>query len=580
MGAFEKDLDGTAVRPSQAAASPLDPPPPKFGFGWFVPELLRHKGAWRDVLLASLALQVMGLVTPLLTQVVIDRVVAHQAVNTLVAIGVALAIILVFTAIMTWARQHVLLHTGNRVDAVLSDRVFERLLSLPARYFESRPTGTLVARLQGIETIRDFLTGAAAALILDLPFLAVFLAAMLYYSVDLTLVVVALLGLVVLLSLLVAPLMRTRLNQQFLIGARNQAFLTEFVSGMDTVKSLQMEPQLRTRYAAHVSELLSAGFSARQLHNGYSVAVQSLEQLVVLAVLCLGAWEVMQNEGFTVGMLVAFQMFALRLAQPLSRLAGLWQEFQQASIAVRRLADLMDAPPEPRSESHQRAQPQDVRIEVDQVCFRHSERLPELFGGLSFAVDSGQCVAITGSSGCGKSTLARLLQGIYMPSSGRIRIGGHDLRALPVNELRALLGVVPQETVLFSGTVYENLIWGNSQAGFEEAVQACRLAEIHEVVESLPEGYQTWIGEHGAGLSGGQKQRLAIARALLRKPKILIFDEATSQLDSATADALFATVNRLKGRLTIVVVAHDAPQALKVDVRVALGTKEGGHGSR
>jgi subfamily B ATP-binding cassette protein HlyB/CyaB len=372
------------------------------------------------------------------------------------------------------------------------------------------------------------------------------------------------------LSLAVAPLIRRSLNHQFLVGARNQAFLTEYVAGIETVKSLQMEPQLRQRYSEYLSELLSAGFKTRQLHNHYSVAVQSTEQLVTLAVLCLGAWEVMRNDGFTVGMLVAFQMFASRVAQPLSRLAGLWQDFQQAGIAVRRLGDLMDAPAEPVSTMPQHAPAADAHIKLDNVWFRHSERSPELFHGLSFDLGAGQCAAITGASGCGKTTLARILQGMVVPAEGRIRVAGRDVRSLAVNELRSMFGVVPQETWLFSGTVYENVMHGNALATFDEVVHACRLAEIHDTLDALPEGYQTRIGEHGTGLSGGQKQRIAIARALLKRPKILLFDEPTSQLDARTAQALIATVNRLKGRITILLIAHEAPPGLQVDTCIPL----------
>jgi subfamily B ATP-binding cassette protein HlyB/CyaB len=239
----------------------------------------------------------------------------------------------------------------------------------------------------------------------------------------------------------------------------------------------------------------------------------------------------------------------------------------------------MDVPGEPQSSSLQRVPKADAEIEVEDLHFRHSERAPELFHGLSFRVRPGQCVAITGASGSGKSTLAHLLQNTYAPSSGRIRVGGCDIRSMAVNELRALLGVVPQETKLFSGTIYENLIAGSPGSEFDDVVQACRFAEVHETVEALPEGYQTWIGENGTGLSGGQRQRLAIARALLRKPAILIFDEATSQLDAPTATALHATVNRLKGRLSIIVIAHEVPRGLEVDAHVTVGAKEGGRGS-
>jgi ATP-binding cassette, subfamily B, bacterial HlyB/CyaB len=571
---FNARFSGEAIQfqPAPGAlASPDIEARPRFGFGWFVPELLRHKSMWFNVAVASLVLQLVALATPLLTQVIIDKVVAHRTVNTLAAIAVALAIFALFTAVMSWARQHVLLYTGSRIDAVLGNRVFEHLLSLPARYFEARPTGTLVARLQGIETIREFLAGAAVTLVLDLPFVAVFMAVMFYYSVDLTLLALVLVAVMVALSIGVAPIIRRRIDRQFLVGARNQAFLTEYVAGMATVKSLQMEPQLRRRYGDYLSDYLSSAFRTRTVHNSYNVAMHALEQTLALGVLCLGAWEVMRNDGFTVGMLVAFQMFTARLAQPLLRLSGLWQEFQQAAIAVKRLGDLMDAPREPMSMQMARTAPPLARIEVEALYFRHGERSSELFAGLSFTVEPGSCMLVTGPSGTGKSTLVKLLQGLYTPERGRIRLNGHDLRALPVNELRCALGVVPQETVLFSGTVHENLLLANPQADFEQVVHACTLAGIHETIEALPDGYLSVIGEQGSGLSGGQRQRIAIARALLRRPRALLFDEATSQLDAASAATVVRTINQLKGRVTLIVVAHEVPAGLEADSHVALG---------
>jgi subfamily B ATP-binding cassette protein HlyB/CyaB len=220
---------------------------PAFGFGWFVPELLKHKGIWQQVLLASLAIQLVGLATPLCTQVIIDKVVVHQTESTLWVVGVALAMFMVFSALMTWMRQYLVLHTGNRIDAVLGQDVFRHLLRLPLPYFEHRPTGTLVARLQGIENIRQFVAGAAVTLLLDCPFLLIFLAVMFWYSWQLTLIALGAMLLIAALSLAVTPVFRERLNKQFMQGARNQAFMTEYVSGMQTVKSLQMEPVLEDR---------------------------------------------------------------------------------------------------------------------------------------------------------------------------------------------------------------------------------------------------------------------------------------------------------------------------------------------
>ena len=536
-----------------------------FGLRWFIPELLRHKVIWREVLVASLVLQLIALVVPLCTQVIIDKVVVHHSSSTLTVILSALAMFVAFSAALSYARQYLLLHTGNRIDAVLGMRAFEHLLRLPPRYFETRPTGTLVARLQGVETIREFITGAAASVLIDAPFLLVFLAAMLWYSVPLSLIAVALLGALAVVSLAVTPLLRRRINEQFLLGARNQAFVTEHVAAMETVKSLQMEPQVAARFGRNLSDYLRASFATRQLSNAYGVLAGALEQTLSVAVLGVGAWLVMTQEGFTVGMLVAFQMFAGRLAQPALRLAGLWQEFQQAAIAVQRLGDLMDAPAELYSMNPRRTRDSVGRIEIDNVSFRYRDGEAPVCENFSLTIEAGACVALTGPSGSGKSTLARLLQGFYLPSAGAVRIDGRDTRQLSANELRLSFGVVPQETRLFSGTLLENLVAAQPHASAAEVVQACRQAEIHDFIEGLPQGYRTLVGENGVGLSGGQKQRIAIARALLRQPRILIFDEATASLDRETAEAFARTVSRLRGSATVLFIAHQVPESLAVD---------------
>ena len=545
--------------------------PPEFGFRWFIPELLRHRKIWRDVLLASLAIQLMALATPVFTQIVIDKVVVHHTTSTLTVIGIALGVFIVFTAIMTWVRQYLVLHTGNRIDAVLGTQVFEHLFKLPPRYFERRPTGVLVARVHGVETIREFLSGAAVTLVLDVPFLLIFLAIMFYYSATLTVVAVTVLLLISALSLAVTPLLRQRLNQQFLLGARNQAFLTEYVSGMETVKALQMEPQLQRRFGAYLASYLQAGFGTRQLANAYNVAANMLEQLLTLIILCFGAWLVMTSQEFTIGMLVAFQMFASRLSQPMLHLVGLWQQFQQADIAVKRLGDVMNAPTEPYSLLPAREGTGEGWIEIRGLSFRHAGNLPYLYKNFSLSIEPGKCVAIMGPSGSGKSTLAKLLQGFYQPEEGGILIDGHDTRHLSANELRQHFGVVPQDTVLFSGTLYDNLMLANPQATFEQVVQACKLAEIHDTIEQLPQGYQTEVGEHGAGLSGGQKQRIAIARALLKRPRVLVFDEAASGLDAGTAEQFARTVNQFRGRVTMLLITHQLPRGLQVDSVITLG---------
>jgi ATP-binding cassette, subfamily B, bacterial HlyB/CyaB len=581
---FEPDVMLFVRSTAQAVDDDMAEGPPKFGFRWFIPELIKHKRIWRDVLAASLAIQLVALATPLITQVVIDKVVVNQTQSTLWVVGIALVMFMLFSSTMTWMRQYLVLHTGNRVDAVLGQTVFRHLFRLPMPYFEQRQTGILVARLHGVEQIREFVSGAAVTLLLDCPFLLIFLAVMFWYSWQLSLIALGIMLLIVGLSLAVTPVFRAKLNKQFLLGAKNQAFVTEYVSGMATVKSLQMEPVLEQRYGDQIAEYLAAGFETKQLANTYNTMANALEQTMTLAILIVGALLVIDSANnaatgattFSIGMLVAFQMFASRMSQPMLRLVGLWQQFQQANIAVKRLGDVMDMPTEPYALIPQRAGNKDElggRIEFQAVSFRYSEQHPWLYRNLNLTIKPGHLTVLMGPSGCGKSTLAKLLLGFYPPGDGRIMIDGQDLRYLSANELRTNFGVVPQETTLFSGTVYENLQMANAQASFEQIAEACKMAEIHGVIEGLPQGYQTPLGEHGVGLSGGQRQRIAIARALLKKPKVLVFDEATSNLDNQTAEHFAQTINQLKGKVTMLFIAHVLPRGLQVDEVIQFGPR-------
>jgi subfamily B ATP-binding cassette protein HlyB/CyaB len=360
------------------------------------------------------------------------------------------------------------------------------------RWFEQRPTGTLVARLQGVETIREFVSGAAITLVLDFPFLVIFLVVMFAYSWQLSLIALALLGAIAVASVLVTPVFRARLNRQFMLGARNQAFLTEYLSGIATVKSLQMEPDLDRRYGDLLAQYLAAGFASKQVGNTYQVVANGLEQLMTLAILIVGALLVMRNDGFTVGMLVAFQMFASRMSQPMLRLVGLWQEFQQADIAVKRLGDIVDMPREAHALTPSRERSPDVAgsggIVIEDLAFRYSEQHAWLYRQLTLRFKPGHLSVIMGPSGCGKSTLAKLLLGFLVPIEGRIEIDGRDIRNFAANELRRFFGMVPQETVLFSGSLYDNLVMAHPHASFEDVIVACKAAEIHDTIEQLPEG--------------------------------------------------------------------------------------------
>jgi subfamily B ATP-binding cassette protein HlyB/CyaB len=570
--------EGFLVRPSSKSEGQhddFDASPEVFGYRWFLPEILKHRRLWLEVLVASLLIQLAGLAVPLLTQLVLDKVVSHRASSTLMAAAVGLCLFAVFSVSLSWARQYLVTHTGTRIDAVLGAQVFGRLMRLPLVWFESRTTGTVAARLQGIETIREFLCGAAVTLLLDLPFVTLYLAVMFWYSWQLSLLVVAVLMLVVLASLMVAPVLRHRADRHFLAAAQTQAVVTEHVSGIATIKSLQAEARVGRRFEDAFAASLQTGFETRQLSNSFGAVVSFLEHAMTIGVLVLGATLIMEQPGFTVGMLVAFQMFSSRLAQPVMRIASLWQEAQQAAVAVRRLRDLMDCPPEPYSQEVRRERVSRATVQIRELGFRYGPQMPWLFRGFSLSLVPGNLLVVTGPSGCGKSTLAGLLLGFRRPEEGCILIDGKDTRALSANELRTCFGVVPQDPVLFSGTVLENLHHADPGATFDDIVQACRAAEIHDFVEALPEGYRSRMGERGTGLSGGQKQRLAIAQALLKRAPVLVFDEATSALDADTANQLACTINRLKPHVAILFIAHHVPAALEVTSTIRLDNVAG-----
>ncbi len=454
VATFVAQATGVAilVRPREepAAADPSSTKPAAFGFRTVLAELARHRAVVRDVLAASLALHLAALALPLASQAIIDKVIVNRATGTLGVVAVALALLIAFSSAIGWLRQYLVTHTGTRVDAALGSRVYAHLMRVPLGYFERRPVGVLVARLNGVETVREFLAGAAVTVALDVPFALVFVAVMAVYSAPLTLLALASIAALALVSLAVAPALQRRLNEQFLAGARAQALATESIGAAETVKSLELEPAFSRRYDDALGAWLGAGFATRQLANGYQSAAGALEQAMSASILCAGAWLVMRGDGFTIGMLVAFQMFAARVSQPVLRLAGLWQQFQQAAIAVRRLADVMDVPVEPRSGASGVATGP-ARLAFSGLGFRHGDG-GWLLRGLDLGVAPGECVVITGPSGCGKSTLCRLAAGFAFPGEGSVRLDGRDTRALACDELRGALGIVPQETVLFAGT--------------------------------------------------------------------------------------------------------------------------------
>lgn len=526
----------------------------RFDFSWFIPAIVKYRKLLGEVLVAAFFLQLFALVTPLFFQVVMDKVLVHKGYSTLTVIGIGLFAITVFESVLSGLRTYLFAHTASRIDVELGARLFKHLLALPLAYFEARRVGDSVARVRELEHIRQFLTGSALTLVMDLLFSVVFLAVMAWYSMTLTWVVLASIPLYALLSLSVTPILRKRLNEKFSRGADNQAFLVESVSGIHTLKAMAVEPQFTRHWDNQLAGYVASGFRVTRLGAWASEGVGMINKLVTVAILWLGAYQVIDG-ALTVGGLIAFNMLAGRIAQPIMRLANMWQEFQQTGISMARLGDILNTRTEMPA-SRAALPPMQGKIDFEGVRFRYRPDGSEVLRDIDFTLAAGEVVGIVGRSGSGKSTLTKLIQRLYVPERGRVLVDGVDLALADPVWLRRQIGVVLQENVLFARSIRENIALTDPGAPIEQVIAAAKLAGAHEFIMELPEAYDTAVGEHGSTLSGGQRQRIAIARALLTNPRILIFDEATSALDYESEHIIQNNMRDIcKGR-TVIIIAH------------------------
>ncbi|GBL60864.1 hypothetical protein PCLA_21f0074 [Pseudomonas citronellolis] len=527
----------------------------RFDFTWFIPAIVKYRKLLGEVLVASFVLQIFALLTPLFFQVVMDKVLVHRGLTTLDVLAVGLLGIMLFESLLSGLRSYVFAHTASRIDVELGARLFRHLLTLPLAYFQARRVGDSVARVRELENIRSFLTGNAITLVLDVLFSVVFIAVMFFYSGWLTLVVLLSLPLYFVLSLSITPILRARVQESFNRGAENQAFLVETINGIDTLKSMAVEPQTTRKWDNQLAAYVAAGFKTQTLSTLANEGVSLIGKLVTVATLWLGARLVIEGH-LTVGQLVAFNMLAGRVAQPIMRLAQLWTNFQQTGVSVQRLGDILNSQTELSQATRSTLPPLKGRLEFDQVHFRYRPDGSEVLRGVTLAVGAGEVIGIVGRSGSGKSTLTRLLQRLYVPERGRVLIDGMDLALADVSSLRRQIGVVLQDNLLFNRSIRENIALTDPGAPIEAVIQAARLAGAHEFILELPEGYDTLVGEHGSSLSGGQRQRIAIARALMGNPRILIFDEATSALDYESERVIQQNMKSICQGRTVIIIAH------------------------
>jgi subfamily B ATP-binding cassette protein HlyB/CyaB len=528
----------------------------RFDVTWFLDAINKYRRFLTEVVVASFFLQLFALVSPLFFQVVIDKVLVHRSMSTLDVLMIGLGAIATFELVLGIFRTYLFAHTTNRIDVELGARLFRHLLALPINYFQARRVGDSVARVRELENIRNFITSSALTLVIDLFFTFVFVAVMFFYSPLLAAVVLASFPFYIAISVAVTPLFRQRLNEKFQRGAENQAFLVESVTGVETLKSMAVEPQMQRRWEEQLAGYVSASFRVTSLGNTASHAVQYVNKIMLAVLLYLGAKLVIAGD-LTVGEFVAFNMLAGRVSAPVLRLAQIWQDFHQARLSVARLGDILNTPAEPTYKPGRTVLPS-IRGELrfEHVSFRYRPDGPEILHDISLNVPPGQVIGIVGPSGSGKSTLTKLAQRLHTPESGRVLVDGVDIAMVDPAWLRRQLGVVLQENILFNRSIRDNIALADPGVPIERVIAAAQIAGAHEFVLELPEGYDTIVEERGANLSGGQRQRLAIARALIGNPRILIFDEVSSALDYESERIIQQNMRQIAKDRTVLIVAH------------------------
>jgi ATP-binding cassette, subfamily B, bacterial HlyB/CyaB len=541
-------------------------PKSRFSLRWFIPELRRYRKVLIEVLIASMVVQIFGLVNPLATQIIIDKVIVGNSPDSLEVFGIFLIAVAIVEAILTAIRTQLFVDTSNRIDLSLGAEVINHLLRLPLSYFERRPVGELATRVGELENIRKFLTGTALTVVMDAVFSVVYILVMVVYSWVLTIVALVTVPLFALINLLVSPIIRRQLQEKAERNAETHSYLVEVMGGMQTVKAQNLEMRSRWQWQERYARYISAGFKTISTQTTASSVSGFFNKLSNLLVLWVGAYLVLQQQ-LTLGQLIAFRILAGYVTSPLLRLVQIWQNFQETALSLQRLADILDTPQETEANTQNILMPTITGcIKFNDLSFSFRENGALQLCNLNLEIPAGSFVGIVGQSGSGKSTLLKLLPRLYEPKSGKISIDGYDISKVELYSLRQQIGVVLQDTLLFNGTVRENIAIASDDSSDEEIIAAAKVAYAHDFIMDLPNGYNTQVGERGSGLSGGQRQRIAIARTVLQNPQLLILDEATSALDyNAEAQVCRNLTEAFKGR-TVFFITHRLSTVNRADM--------------
>lgn len=526
-----------------------------FGFSWFIPSVGKHIAQFRNVLLVSLMLQLIALVTPMLFQNVIDKVLVSRSISSLQVLGFAMLVLAIFEPVYGFMRSWLFANLASKVNSELSSRLYQHLIGLPLNYFQQRQTGEVIARIREMGQIRQFLTGSALTMVMDLSFIGLFIAVMFSYAVDLTWLVLGSLLIYFVFWLAIGPLLRARVLREYEIGADNTAFLTESVTGIETIKTGATEADFLRRWQRQLAAFVRASFKAKVVGIWAGQGIGLIQKITSAILLWWGVKLVMEGR-LTPGELVAFNMLSGHVTQPILRLAQIWQDFQHTLISLRRVGDILDEDGENGTGGLASVPKLKGSVTFSGVRFRYHQDSQEVLSNLNLEIKPGEFIGITGPSGSGKSTVTRLLQRLYIPQHGQVMVDGIDLAIADPVALRRNMSVVLQESLLFSGSIAENIRLCRPEATDREVIEAALLAGADGFINQLPEKYQAQVGEKGARLSGGQRQRIALARALLTDPNILLLDEATSALDYESEAAVMENMDEIAQGRTVISIAH------------------------
>ncbi|MCW6511353.1 peptidase domain-containing ABC transporter [Lichenifustis flavocetrariae] len=552
--AFCADWTGLLIM-SKRAPQPVKAQAETFGLTWFLPEIMRQRRYLRDVALAALMSSLIAFAIPMLFQVLVDKAISHRSYQTLGAVVAIFCVLVIFDGVFSYTRQYLMLFVTSKIDARLASRTFEHLLNLPQYFFEGTTAGLVIRNLQQTETIRHFLTGRLFQTILDAISLPLTLALLVVYSGKLTLVVLMFAIAMASVIGVIVPIFRRHLERLYQAEGARQGHLVETIHGMRTVKSLALEPRRLDTWNDTVALGVERRARVGRIAALANVTTTGLEKALQMAILGFGSIEVFNNE-LSIGALIAFNMVAGRVTGPLVQIVGLINEYQETAMAVKMLGSVMHHPLE-REPGRMGITPTITgRLTFDNVTFRYNGASTPALDRVSFTVEPGQVIGVVGRSGSGKTTVTRLIQAIQTAQEGSIRIDGVDIRNIDLPHLRRSIGVVLQENFLFRGTIRDNIAATRPSSSLDEVIEAAHMAGAHEFIERLPQAYETFVEENGANFSGGQRQRLAIARALLLRPKLLIFDEATSALDPESEAIVQEHLTEIAKGRTLLIVSH------------------------